>query len=394
MNLIHDEEFFTEKEILRRAKKYEYVNPLAVEIFLWDCELVAQLQSICDDLVLKGGAATQLHLPLERQRGSVDVDVFTHLGRKDVVQTIEELGSTLKGFAEFRLHKPKKPNPELPLETYFAYVPSKTDPERDKLEIKLDFLCKCPRLPTLILSGVETFAVKIKRIRCSTSGALIGDKLLTLAKGSIGMEIEENYPKQIYDIDALLETCMLSAESADDLMTSIHELTKTEALFRKKEVTPINVLDDVVKTMDEYSLVDTPADDAERKANIEKFQQFFVNKSQRKPLYEWSTKSLRIRFLATLARKVVSEEIGRQDIARTIAECRKIEQALSRIPGDSVAEVRERIMELAKVKIPYYKDLRGKPLTRVFWQVLTLENIGDINSLTANAEDRACAKAH
>lgn len=381
MKLIHEKKFFTEKEILRRTEEYEYVNPLAVEIFLWDCELVAQLQNICDDLVLKGGAAAQLHLPLERQRGSVDVDVFTHLGKGDVAQIVEKLGDTLKGFVEFRLHKPKKPNPDLPLETYFAYVPSKTDPKRGNLEIKLDFLCKCPRLPTQILSGVETFAVRIKRIRCSMSGALIGDKLLTLAKGSIGMEIEENYPKQIYDIDALLETCTLTTESADDLMTSVHELTKTEALFRKKEFTPINVLNDVVKTMDEYSLVDTPAGDPEMKKGIEKFQQFFVNKSQRKPYYGWSCKSLRIRFLATLARKVISEQIGTQDAAGIIAECQKLDQALSKISGDSITKVREKIMELAKVKIPYYKDLRGKPLTRVFWQILTLENTEDLKSL-------------
>ena len=75
IKLIHAAKYFTKDEILRRAKYYEYPNPLAVEIFLWDCELTAQLQVLCNKMVLKGGAAAQLHLPLEKQRGSVDVDL-------------------------------------------------------------------------------------------------------------------------------------------------------------------------------------------------------------------------------------------------------------------------------------------------------------------------------
>lgn len=71
MSLIHNTKHFTKEEILERARKYEFPNPLAVEIFLWDCELAAQLQDECADMVLKGGAAAQLHLPLERHRGSI-----------------------------------------------------------------------------------------------------------------------------------------------------------------------------------------------------------------------------------------------------------------------------------------------------------------------------------
>jgi hypothetical protein len=62
MSTIHDAKYFTQEEILERARKYEFPNPLAVEIFLWDCELAAQLQDKCADMVLKGGAAAQLHL--------------------------------------------------------------------------------------------------------------------------------------------------------------------------------------------------------------------------------------------------------------------------------------------------------------------------------------------
>jgi hypothetical protein len=382
MKLMHDDKYFAKEEILRRAKKYEYVNPLAVEIFLWDCELAAQLQNICDDAVLKGGAAAQMHLPLERQRGSIDVDMLTSLKKEDIGGILQKLDKVLQGSIRFSLYKPKKPNPNLPLQTYFARVPSKTDPKRDELEIKLDFLCEMPQLPHVTLEDVKTFAADIKRMKCSTAGALTGDKLLTLAKGSIGIELEADYPKQIYDIDALLGACDTSVDFVNDLLSSINTLTEVEASFRKLKVTPVEALDDVRKTTTKYSQVDTSSADAGIKKEVERFQQFFVNKSQRKPYYEWSSKSLRIRFLAILAQKVISEEITKPNFAKMIKECKETDLCLRKISGNAVANLRKEILKLAQSRIPHYKELKGKSLERVFWEVITPENIGNIRSLT------------
>jgi len=381
MKLIHAAKYFTKDEILRRAEHYEYPNPLAIEIFLWDCELTAQLQILCSKAVLKGGAAAQLHLPLERQRGSVDVDLATSLGKKDVEEVIRQLEKTLEGWAEFSRYEPKKPNPELPLLTYLSHVPSRVDPNREELEIKLDFLCESPDLPHAVLRNVQTFALEVKRIKCSTAGALIGDKLLTLARGSIGTELEADLPKQIYDVDALVETCAVSAEFVNDMMTSIEELTKLEASFRRIKVTPAEALDDVVKAMNGYSLVDTPSADADTKKGIERFQQFFVNKSQRRPYYEWSSKSLRIRFLAILAQKLLLKEMAAVDVARIIRECKEIEASLRKISGDSVVDLRDKMLKLVQTRVLHYRDLRGKSLERVFWQVLSLENLENMKSL-------------
>ena len=381
MKLIHAAKYFTKDEILRRAGHYEYPNPLAVEIFLWDCELTAQLQTLCDKAVLKGGAAAQLHLPLERQIGSVDVDLTTSLEKKDVDEVIRQLGKTLEGYATFLRYEPKKPNPVLPLSTYLAHVPSTVDPEREELEIKLDFLCKSPELPHAVLRNIQTFALEVKRMDCSTAGALMGDKLLTLAKGSIGTELEGDLPKQIYDLDALFETCDVSTEFVNDMMASIRELTNLEASFRGINVTPIEALDHVAKAMNGYSLVDTPSGDANAKKEIERFQQFFVNKSQRRPYYEWSSKSLRIRFLAILAQRLVLKEMTAFDVAGIIRECKEIELSLRKIPGDSVVDIRDKMLKFAQTRIIHYRDLRGKSLERVFWQVLTPGNFENMKSL-------------
>jgi len=378
MSLIHDAKYFAKEEILRRAKKYEYPNPLAVELFLWDCELAAQLQNICDDIMLKGGAAVQLHLPVEKQRGSVDIDLATPLKKNDIAETAQKASKSLGGSIRFKLHEPKKPNPKLPLVTYFASIPSKTAPKRNKLEIKIDFLCECPDLPSQIVNDVETYAVHVKRMKCSTAGTLIGDKLLTLAKGSIGMELEADYPKQVYDIDALLESYTISNSLVSNMLTSVKVLTKLEASFRDMSTTPIDALCDVIKTMSKYSQVDTSGGDAEIKKNIEGFQQFLVNKNQRKPYYEWSSKSLRIRFLAMLISKIIENKLTESDVAKTIIECQNIVLGLKETSGNTVGQLKKKILGLAQTRIPYFKELKGKPLDRVFWQIVTLENLQDI----------------
>lgn len=75
MNLIHHKELFTKDSILERSTKYGFANPLAVEMFLWDIEVAAQLQQMDKRLLLKGGTAAQLYLPTDQQRGSVDIDM-------------------------------------------------------------------------------------------------------------------------------------------------------------------------------------------------------------------------------------------------------------------------------------------------------------------------------
>jgi hypothetical protein len=381
IELIHHDIYFSKEEILRRAKKYEYPNPLAVEMFLWDCELASQLQVICDDLVLKGGAAAQLHLPLERQRGSRDLDMVTFLKRDDINEIIHRLDEKLGGSVEFKLHKPKNPKVELPLRTYFANVPSKTVPELGKLGIKIDFMCEWPEFPSLVLRKVQTYAVEVESIKCSTAGALTGDKLLSLAKGSIGLELEADFPKQIYDVDALLETSELSKSFVNDFETSIRGLTSIEASFRNITTTPKEVLSDVIQTMDEYSLVDMPTGKREIKQEIEKFQQFFVSRSQRRPYYGWSTKALRIRFLASLTCRLLNGEISDREAAQVLASCVNRERCLGNIQGKSIIELRKGMLELAQKEIPHFKDLKGKPLDRVFWQILTPENLEKLSSL-------------
>lgn len=379
MSFIHNPKFFSKEEIIKRARKYEFPNPLAVEIFLWDCELAAQFQRFCKDIVLRGGAAAQLHLPLEKQRGSIDIDVIAPLDNEEIKKIIEKMSKSLETVT-FKLHEPKKPIPKLPMITYFAKTSSALELRRKELEIKIDILLEHISLPTVLLKNVQTFAMNVKAMKCLTVGALIGDKILTLAKGSIGMELEADYPKQIYDIDALLELTK-TEKDASEIIDSVEKLTELEASYRNIRTSPSQVMEDVIETMNKYSLVDTSGGESSIKKNIESFQQFFVNKAQRSPLYEWSSKALKIKFLASLLKENFENKLSMKDLLNIITKCGAISTRLKTISGTAVIDMREKLLALAETKIPYFKEMKGKPLHRVFWQMVTPTNFQNVESL-------------
>jgi hypothetical protein len=165
------------------------------------------------------------------------------------------------------------------------------------------------------------------------------------------------------------------------MLVSIQTLTKLEASIRNIKTAPIEALHDVMKTIDKYSLVDTSGGDASIKKNIGAFQQFFVNKNQRKPFYEWSSKSLKIKFLATLIGECIENELSESDVAKVFTQSKSIAAKLDKISGRDVVEVRKKLLDLAQTKIPYFREMKGKSLDRVFWQIVTLENLQDVESI-------------
>ena len=88
---IHDETCFNEKYIRQKAEENGFSEPLNVERFLWDCEIASQLHSESDCFILKGGAAVQLHLPLEKQRGSIDVDVICATTKATIEKAVSNI---------------------------------------------------------------------------------------------------------------------------------------------------------------------------------------------------------------------------------------------------------------------------------------------------------------
>jgi hypothetical protein len=132
----------------------------------------------------------------------------------------------------------------------------------------VEFLLEDLKLPVEIVTQVETFAVEIKKLKCYSVTALIGDKLLTLAENTIGIKEPADIPKQIYDVSLLSEQHMPTERQLSEIIDVIEQLTLIEAGYRNLKLTPKDALRDVGKTMEKYSLLDTAGADDDIKRNI------------------------------------------------------------------------------------------------------------------------------
>jgi predicted nucleotidyltransferase component of viral defense system len=378
MELIHEKSSFTEENIRERAERYGFSDLLPLELFLWDCEITAQLQLESDKLVLKGGTAVQLHLPVEVQRGSVDIDFTCPLNKQELHKIVSKVERRLNN-VQFKLHEPKHPKLNLPLVTYYVKVPviASTETRKD-LEIKTEFLLEDFRVPTLTVSQIETFAVKTKSLKCYSPTALIGDKLLTLAEKTIGIQRQEDIPKQIYDITQLSKRYISSTNDFSEILEVMKLITPKEASYRDLNLDLKDILKDIYESMEKYSLVDTAGADTSLKHNITNFQQFYVSGAQRMPWYEWCVRALRIKFSIQLLTNIIEHKLTLNEAVKTYSTAIEIARTLGRASGTDINKIRRRLMELADNYIPYYRELRGKPLHRVFWQILTIENLDEI----------------
>jgi uncharacterized protein (UPF0248 family) len=385
MPWIHDESYFSEKIVKDQARKYGFSDPIQIEFFLWDCEIAAQLQKESADFVLKGGAAVQLHLPVEMQRGSIDVDIVAPKKKEEIVEALSRIHERIPA-VEFEKYTPKRPHKEISMVTYVAkmqpLIPSKTGRLR---EVKIDFLLEDLKLPAQVITDKETFAVNVKQLKCYSVTSLIGDKILTLAENTIGISDLADVPKQVYDVSVLCENQNLACPKFSEIFDVICKLVPIEAKYRDLEITVADVLSDIERTMDKYALSDTAGADAGIKRNIVNFQQFYVSATQKWPLYDWSTRALKIRFLCHLL-KVAFEK--RADVTEVFSEYNsavQVAQSLSKISGDKVKTVNNNLRGIADTQIPYFKELKGKPLQRVFWQIVSQKNLPEIRE-SVNAQ--------
>jgi len=378
MKWIHDEACFSEDRIKERAKKHGFSDPVQVEYFLWDCEIAAQLQSESSDFILKGGAAVQLYLPVEMQRGSIDIDIVCPFTEQEIVKVLSHIHERLQT-VDFARYTPKNPKKKIDMVTYIAKTPAIVSSEKEKpREIKIDFLLEDLNLPTETVGGVETFAVDVKKLRCYSISALLGDKLLTLAENTIGITEPADIPKQVYDVSLLSEKHKPTQKHFSETIDVIGQLTPIEAGYRDLKLTSTDALKDVGKTMEKYGLLDTPGADAGIKRNITIFQQIYVNISQKRPWYEWCARALRIRFLSQLIEATIEKQTTAEKALNAYNSAIQTAEVLKTISGEEVKSLNKKLLDSADTEIPYPKNLRGKPLNRVFWQVVSPENLNSI----------------
>lgn len=214
----HPFDYFTKQHIRTYAKENDIIYKDNLESHIWVYELHSQLQKRCGDrVVLKGGASTQLHLPVNLQRLTNDLDCATDLSRKelfDVMRSIKEDYIKAKfhtGYEEYIPKSIKRDGHTIPMMTFIYDIPfayqTKMRQRYPGMKIDLLFL-DTKSLHTTKLKPVETLGLKLKYSPfCIDKYSTTSDKLLTLATETLGLEANklDALYKNVYDLSCLLK---------------------------------------------------------------------------------------------------------------------------------------------------------------------------------------------
>jgi DNA-binding NtrC family response regulator len=93
---------------------------------------------------------------------------------------------------------------------------------------------------------------------------------------------------------------------------------------------------------------------------------------------------LRIRFLATLMRSYLSGEIKASQAVQSILRSQQISLRLREARREDIPKLRRQLLARVDARTSYFKELVGKPLERILWQILTPENIDGLAKLLEN----------
>lgn len=398
--LFHDEKAFRRETLEARMQEYGFKNMGRMELFLWDLELFLQIQNrLGDRVVLKGGAATQFYLPMEAQRTSVDIDMLFTGTEAEIDETLNQIESALgegNGLFHFMKHVPKNPKTTLPLFTYFTEIPSVLTGEERNVkdnddqyqELKVEFIIQLKKREYSIVSGEDIFAVhSIQKYQVLPLDSLFADKLTTLGSETIGVQNDrmDEQIKQFYDILMLTRHCM-DAMDPFAIWNSYkiraeeewNERTNSEGKLKGKPFSLESIIEDVKSQLQRYAQVDN-GEDKDLKKAINDFKSLYLNSKVAYTPMDVACGASLVRIMYEL---LFSEE-GWLKIAYLLDIERQLDfNGFAGIEkGRIVREVRNMLIEKYGNASPVpAKILKGKNPQRVFWAVVTLENMDSIKS--------------
>lgn len=366
--LIHSPEFFLESYLQERQRQFGFTQLSKVKTFLWDFELFGQLQRHMEEkVVLKGGAAAQLYFPPDKQRTSVDIDVIYSGDADQLTTVLDAIHGEFGGdevYFNFVKYTPKKATKMLPLLTYYVAVPDPIGEQTtDKpINIKIDFhMLRDLNVKTTEVQGALALGIPLGFVpKCLSIESLVGDKLLTLAQGSVGIppEREADIAKQLYDLSNL--TLAESFADSSDILQSFNEFLRHETENVGAGTETNDVLKDIINTLRRYATVNrNPADPSALKV-LKEFRGNYEPRPFRSML-QWETLCRRLEYFSSCFQA---------DPQTAISELRDAERTVESLKSDSLKN--ELLEVLRSVVTPSEaKSLRNMPSDRLCWEILT-----------------------
>lgn len=249
--LVHDPAAFDGPTMSAHALNFRHMGTL--EPFAWDLEVLSQLErrSPPDHLTFAGGGCTQLYLPIEIQRASVDLDIYFFNGdekasrsewQKVVASFNAELGDIVPGyFALVEAPPTRPPKVHLPMLRYEVICPTTTGQTvmadgRKGCRIVVEVIFTAPPSAVPIgPRGVLPFDTGEHQGLRPT--ALIASKLLALSVGEIGIPGHrlEELAKHVHDIARLQAVAIAAVADLEETRAFLDTVLEMENRWHKPQ---------------------------------------------------------------------------------------------------------------------------------------------------------------
>jgi len=390
-NIILEKEVFLRSEIEKRMTDGGFNSLSKFELFIWDLEMFLQLQKkIGDNIILKGGAATQFYVPVTSQRTSIDIDMICLASRDEVRQIISEIENEFAGvedYCKFRLYAPKNPKLGLEaLETYFLTVPSICKEQelfvtKGKQEVKIEFIFSKDVYEISKIKKPKLFALETeKEFNILAFENLFADKLTTLGPNTIGIpeERSDEQVKQIYDVITLFTSNMEHVLKNKQLIKENYEKTaRVECQIRDLTYDKGLFLVDMKELIGRLKNIENDSRFLQR-AND--FQALYLRKSVNRDKAEWAIVGYQLELLI--------DYIFTDDVK--ILKFREIDELIGKlkfehIKGPERGKLNREVRTILEVSFGNTAglsvDLFKKRIDRIIWELVTFVDFQTIQGV-------------
>jgi hypothetical protein len=395
-NLIIPPESFSEELLTRQAQEFGYAQANTLEALIWDYELYAQLQLRSPEHCrLKGGAAVQLYVPDERQRASVDIDVLTSLSHGEMQQMLEDISNDYSAenpYLRFAPYIPDEPAAVEGLASYTTLAPSSLG-QKWRFEdgtlvearmIKVD-VHKAPSLPPgESREGVVVGIPLGYQPLCVSRGYLIAEKLLTQARGTVGVPDDryQDLPKHLYDLDSLMLTAEV-VDALEDASNWLPTLIGEQGKQWQGNNAIERVLDDLETSLLNLAVVDYSDERQRYSSAVKRLETLYLPGGSRMKLHQWATMAARALAIVRMVKLMVS---GKEKTLQNLypQASRLAKEIRSRTEAFRLTRA---LYELLPDTLRHIRQIRGSPPERLFWILVNLENVGELSEIISADRD-------
>lgn len=355
---MHFSRYWNKAHIDGISEAFSLKDVLAIEKFIMDYEMLYHIQKEIPCIVVKGGMAVPFYTTDKKARRlSVDIDLVTAATADEIRKAFEKIAGRLS-FVKIEPYVPKNPVYRLPLSTFNVTYKSfySEKPSTVKVDIYHDFEDEV--YPRKVPRGYDLLALSTDyEFDIYGHGALIGDKLTTLAFNTVGIDPkgrkDSEIAKHIFDIGCLIRT----ADEGE--MKYLYEMFKSASQYEiaVRELSGIGleqIADDIMASMDLLLVFDKNGLVLSKPQN----ERFRIFRNQlfstiNYPGLSHKIDILVIKLLASYLKSIVSSEMTVEDFAKKIMS--QIE-TLKELESHSSKKLAQRIREQALSQLGSHKN--------------------------------------